>query len=226
MMLQSLLALCSPRVLQVLPSSSPTGEGGITAASRVPGYRQGDATMPRSPVTLADLELLQKTVLFTDSDVAYLRMAGEVLVPQTDDILDVWYGFVGANPHLLYYFSNRSDGQPNAEYLARVRARFGQWIKDTTHARYDQAWLDYQHEIGMRHTRIGKNRTDNVCAAELVHFRYLIAFIVPISATIEPFLLKSERSAEDVKKMHAAWTKAVVLQAILWSYPYVKDGDF
>ena len=26
--------------------------------------------------------------------------------------------------------------------------------------------------------------------------------------------------------MHAAWTKSVLLQAILWSRPYTKDGDF
>ena len=49
---------------------------------------------------------------------------------------------------------------------------------------------------------------------------------MPISATVEPFLAKSERSPEDVKKMHAAWTKSVVLQTVLWSYPYVKEGDF
>ena len=49
---------------------------------------------------------------------------------------------------------------------------------------------------------------------------------MPISATIEPFLHKRNHSAEDVKKMHAAWTKALVLQTTLWSYPYVKDGDF
>jgi hypothetical protein len=69
-------------------------------------------------------------------------------------------------------------------------------------------------------------RTDKVAAADHIHFRYLIAFIVPISTTIEPFLQKGNHSAEDVQKMHAAWTKALVLQTILWSYPYVKDGDF
>jgi hypothetical protein len=26
--------------------------------------------------------------------------------------------------------------------------------------------------------------------------------------------------------MHAAWTKAVLLQAILWARPYVAAGDF
>ncbi|MCW5625464.1 MAG: hypothetical protein KIT73_12175 [Burkholderiales bacterium] len=192
----------------------------------IPGYRLGDPTLSRSPITLQELDLLKTTVLLTDEDVGYLRRAGAILAPQTEAILDVWYGFVGQHPHLLHYFSNKSDGAPDLEYLGRVRARFGQWIKDTTNARYDQAWLDYQHEFGLRHTRAGKNRTDNVASVDHIHFRYLIAFIVPITATIEPFLARSDAGADEVKKMLAAWTKSVVLQTVLWSYPYVKPGDF
>jgi hypothetical protein len=30
----------------------------------------------------------------------------------------------------------------------------------------------------------------------------------------------------EVDAMHAAWTKAVLLQAILWARPYVAAGDF
>lgn len=26
--------------------------------------------------------------------------------------------------------------------------------------------------------------------------------------------------------MHAAWVKSVLLQVILWSYPFVNDGEF
>lgn len=192
----------------------------------IPGYRLGDPTLAKSPVTLEEFELLKKTVLFGDDDVVWLRKAGEVLVPQIDEILDVWYGFVGANPHLLYYFSNKSDGQPNTEYLWRVRNRFGQWIKDTTRANYDQAWLDYQYEFGLRHTRVGKNKTDGVAAADHIHYRYMIAFIIPISLTIEPFLEKGGLGPDAVKQMATAWTKALVLQTILWTYPYVKPGDF
>lgn len=196
------------------------------ARRAIPGYRLGDPALPGSPLTLRDLELLKTTVLFTEEDVRYLRMAGEVMAPETEAILDVWYGFVGANPHLIRYFSNRADGKPNAEYLARVRARFGQWIKDTTDANYDQAWLDYQQEIGLRHTRSAKNLADGAPSVDHIDFRYLVAFIVPIAATVEPFLAAGGRSPEEVKKMHAAWTKSVVLQTVLWSYPYVKDGYF
>lgn len=209
------------------PYQADAGRADSAEARRtIPGYRLGDPALPRSPVSLQDLELLKRTVLFTDEDARYLRMAGEVMVPRTEAILDVWYGFVGSHPHLIHYFSNKADGRPNAEYLARVRARFGQWIKDATAANYDQAWLDYQHEFGLRHTRAGKNRTDGAPSVDHIHLRYLIAFIVPISATVEPFLAQSGRSPDEVEKMHAAWTKSVVLQTILWSHPYVKEGDF
>ncbi|HYO83001.1 MAG TPA: protoglobin domain-containing protein [Bryobacteraceae bacterium] len=214
-----------------MPDTAPNREtesaqASAEARATIPGYRLGDPTLPRSPITLHELELLEATVLFGDEDVDALRRAGTILEPQTEQILNVWYGFVGANAHLLYYFSNKSDGQPNAEYLARVRKRFGQWIRDTTNANYDQAWLDYQYEFGLRHTRAGKNKTDNVAAADHINFRYLIAFIVPISLTIEPFLMNGGGSGDEVKKMQIAWTKALVLQTVLWSYPYVKPGDF
>ena len=42
----------------------------------------------------------------------------------------------------------------------------------------------------------------------------------------EGFLAKKGHTAAEVEAMHMAWTKAVLLQAILWSRPYTKEGDF
>ena len=191
----------------------------------VPGYAYGSTSLARSPITLDELELLKKTLLFGDEDVAALRAAHEVVRDQIEAILDVWYGFVGSHPHLSVYFS-APGGELDPQYLARVRARFAQWILDTTSADYDQAWLDYQHEIGRRHHRPGKNTTDAVDSVDHVHFRYIIAFVVPLTVTMEPFLAKKGHTPQQVKTMHAAWTKAVVLTAILWTEPYVRDGGF
>ena len=186
----------------------------------------GEFDLPRSPVTLEDLDRLQQSLLFTDDDVAALRMSLPLLEPQTDQILDVWYGFVGSTPHLLHYFRDTRTGEPDAEYLAAVRVRFGKWIADTARADYDQRWLDYQHEIGLRHHSSKKNRTDGATAAPIIHFRYLPALVYPITATLKPFLEKGDHSAEDVERMHQAWIKSVLLQSILWSHPYVRDGQF
>lgn len=192
-------------------------------AVNIAGYTYGSVS--QSPVTLKDFEGLKKAVLFTAEDERYLKMAGEVLKDQIDAVLDLWYGFVGSHPHLVYYFSG-PDGKPDANYLAAVRKRFGQWILDTCTRPYDQTWLNYQHEIGLRHHRTKKNKTDNVRSVPNVPLRYLIAFIYPITATIKPFLAKKGHSPDEVDKMHQAWFKSVTLQVALWSYPYAKDGDF
>lgn len=192
-------------------------------AVNIAGYTYG--SVPQSPVTLKDFEGLKQAVLFSAEDEKYLKMAGEVLKDQIDAVLDLWYGFVGSHPHLVYYFSG-PDGKPDANYLAAVRKRFGQWILDTCNRPYDQNWLNYQHEIGLRHHRTKKNKTDNVRSVPNVPLRYLIAFIYPITATIKPFLAKKGHSPDEVDRMHQAWFKAVTLQVALWSYPYAKDGDF
>ena len=192
----------------------------------IPGYALGQSGLARSPISLQELEELKKSMLLGAEDAAWLRQAGTILESQAEAILDVWYGFVGANPHLLKYFADAESGEPDGAYLAAVRKRFGQWILDTTAARYDQAWLDYQYEIGLRHHRVKKNKTDGANAAAHIPLRHVLALVYPISATIRPFLEKGGRSPADVDAMLAAWTKAVLLQAILWAQPYVREGDF
>jgi Protoglobin len=191
----------------------------------IPGYAYGTDAVPRSPVSLDELELIQATLLLGEDDLAALRRSGDLLAPKVEDILDVWYGFVAANPHLLAAFTG-PDGQPHQAYLAAVRRRFGRWILDTARAEFDQAWLDYQHEIGVRHTRRGKNRTDGVEAADHIPLRYVLALLIPITTTLKPFLADGGATPEEVDSMHRAWVKAVLLQLILWSQPYVREGDF
>jgi len=192
----------------------------------IPGYTLGTSNVARSPLSDEDFALLKQTVLLGEDDVRSLRLAGEVLDDQIEAVLDVWYGFVGSHPHLVYYFSG-ADGKPNMDYLGGVRRRFGQWIRDTCAANYDRAWLDYQYEIGLRHTSAKKGKTDGVAsAAQSINLRYLIAFIVPITATIKPFLAKKGHSAAEVEAMYTAWFKSITLQITLWSEPYVAPSTF
>jgi hypothetical protein len=193
--------------------------------THIPGYTYGTDAVPRSPVSLDELQLLQATLPLGEEDRAALRRSGDVLAPRVEAILDVWYGFVGANPHLLAAFAG-PDGQPNQVYLAAVRRRFGRWILDTARAEFDQAWLDYQHEIGVRHTRRGKNQTDGVQAADQIPLRYVLALLIPITSTLKPFLAEGGGSPDEVEALYQAWVKAVLLQVILWSQPYVREGEF
>ncbi len=196
------------------------------AQTPIPGYTYGTVAVARSPLSLDDLELLKKTLLFTEDDTRALRQSYDVLKDQVDAVLDVWYGFVASNPHLVHFFTRTGDGQPDAGYLDAVRKRFAQWVLDTAQANYNQDWLNYQFEIGRRHHRTAKNQTDRVHAVAHIPFRYLPTLIYPITATLKPFMSKKGHSAEEVERMHQAWIKSVLLQITLWSQPYVKEGDF
>ena len=183
------------------------------------GYTYG-ADLPASPVGVDELAELKASVLWSDDDAAALRRAGDILVPQTDDILDVWYGFVGATPHLVATFAG-ADGKPDGEYLAKVRERFGKWIADVCFRDYDAEWLAYQEEIARRHHPSGKNTTDAVASTSPhVPMRHLIALIVPITVTIRPFLTQGGASEAEIDAMYNAWFKAVTLSALLWARPY------
>lgn len=194
--------------------------------AKIPGYIYGTPDVPRSPLSMKDFDRLKQAALFTDFDVKYLQMSKEILADQVNEIMDVWYGYFAAHPFLMNYFSRKTDGQPDPEYLAAVRRRFAQWISDTADANYDQKWLDYQYEIGLRHHRIAKNKTDHVDSVEVVSFRYIPVAIYPIATTLKPFLAKKGHGAEDVEGMYQAWVKSLLLQVTLWSQPYIKDGDF
>ena len=192
----------------------------MNEAINIPGYTHGTAAVARSPVTPADFELMKKSVLFGNEDVTYLRLSHDVLKDEVEAILDVWYGFVGSLGQLVETFAG-ADGAPDAAYLGAVRGRFGRWIEDLCVRDWDQAWLDQQHEIALRHTRLKKNSTDGVHSASVeVPMRYLITLIVPISVTVEPFLRAAAAADDDVPAMMAAWFKAVTLTVALWTEPY------
>lgn len=91
---------------------------------------------------------------------------------------------------------------------------------------YDQDWLNYQHEIGLRHTHLKKNKTDEASAPPHIPLRYVIAFTAVINDTMKPFLSKKGNSVEEIEAMHRAWCKAVILHVTLWSRAYVAESDW
>ncbi|HLP64680.1 protoglobin domain-containing protein [Flavobacterium sp.] len=194
--------------------------------TNIPGYTYGTSQVAKSPFSLEELKLLQESMLFGEEDLKYLKMSYDILKDQTSDILNVWYGFVGSTPQLVYFFGNKTTGEPEGDYLARVRTRFEMWILQTAEANYDQDWLNYQYEIGLRHYTLKKNKTDNATAVPIVNYRYIPALTIPVTATLKPFLSKKGANNEDVEKMYTAWLKSVLLQTILWGQPYLIEGEF
>lgn len=192
-------------------------------STAAPGYTIDNPGLATSPVTAQELAELKASVLWTEADQEALRHAAEILVPRTEAILDTWYGFVGANPHLVATFAGPT-GQPDAAYLAAVRARFGLWIRDLCTRDFDASWLAYQEEIALRHHTAKKNRTDGIDSPSThVPLRHLIGLIVPITVTIRGFLAEGEADAGRVDAMYHAWFKAVTLSVLLWARPYTPE---
>lgn len=186
----------------------------------IPGYTKGTPAVTPAPTSMAELAELCDVLLWTEDDSAALQRAREVLADQVEEILDLWYGYVGSKAPLVATFAG-PGGDPDPHYLAAVRARFGRWILDTCSPPYDQAWLDYAHEIGRRHARAAKGRTDGVeSPSAVVPIRYVVALIFPITSTIRPFLAAKGDPPEQVEAMHVAWFKSVVLQVALWLRAY------
>lgn len=188
----------------------------------VAGYTY-DETLPSSPVGREELAQLLTDVMWTEDDAAALRRAGGILRPQVSEVLDAFYGFVSSTPHLVDAFVG-ADGEPDSDYQAAVRGRFGQWVIDLCIRDFDERWLDYQEEIGLRHHSTKKNRTDGVDSPRThVPMRHMMAVVVPVTLAVRKILVAHEADGTEVDAMQLAWFKAVTVSLVLWSRPFAGD---
>jgi hypothetical protein len=195
-------------------------------AQQIPGYDYGTDKVPKSPISIEEFEELKKSALFSEEDVIYLRMSEKVLADQVGDLLQTWRGVIFDHPHLRAYDENPKTHEVDTEYAQAVAKRFGQWVLDTARAKFDEPWLDYQYEIGLRHHRSKKNKTDNGHTLGHIRARDLIAFSAAIVVPMKAFLAKKGHPPELVDRMYDAWWKAMILQVTLWCQPYIRENDF
>src|SRR6202020_1301755 len=170
--------------------------------------------------TLEDLEQLKQVVWLTEEDQAVLGDAAEILADQADDMVSAYRARLGELPWMAPY-SNHPDGTRNPEYGAASKPRFDRWIIDACTRPLDQDWLDYQHEIGLRHTRAKKNKTDNADSLDQIPLRYLLGFTAVVITTARGFLAASGAAPHQVDRMHSAFTKSVMLHVTVWTRAYV-----
>jgi hypothetical protein len=187
------------------------------------GYDYGTARAAHSPVTLDELRRLEQTVGWTKVDAEAIALAGEVLAGQEEAMVDSWRSIIGEHEHLAKWFFG-PDGKPDEAYKTAVKRRFVHWVADLCRRERDQAWLDYQEEIGLRHTPAKKNRTDGAQTPDVVPLRYLLAFAGPVIIGARPFLEKKGHPPDDVDRMQQAWAKSFLLTLTLWSRSYARDG--
>jgi hypothetical protein len=193
---------------------------------QIPGYDIGKDNVAKSPIGTAEWEDLKKSALFGEEDIVYLRLSENVLADQVPELLTIWRGIVFDHAHLRAYDEDPHTHEVDTEYAQAVAKRFGQWVIDTARAKYDESWLDYQYEIGLRHHRSKKNRTDNGHTLNHVRGRDLLAFCAAIVVPMRPFLAAKGHPPEVVNRMYDAWMKSMILQATLWIQPYIREGDY
>jgi hypothetical protein len=193
-------------------------------AAKADGYTYGDVSVAVSPVTMEDLERLKISVGLTEEHRRWLHLAGEVLADQAQDIVRRWRSEIIASiPHLARH-SRSLEGDKLPGYLAQSNLRFEQWILDTCLREYDQDWLNYQHEIALRHTSAKKNMTDGVESTAFVPYRDIAAFSSVLIETIKPYLAAKGHPEREVHAMHQAWAKSVQLQIALWAQVYMTSS--
>lgn len=187
----------------------------------IPGYSYGGLSVVHTSVSAADLAMLKETAQFTDEDVEHLHLAGDILEDQTKEIVAKWRSEIIASVPNLARHSRDLEGRPLPEYLSASNLRFEQWIVDTCRRPYDQAWINYQQEIALRHTSAGKNRTDHVHSTDHVPLRDIIAFVAVMNRTLRPYLASRGHKEDVVEAMYAAWQKSLQIQIALWVKVYM-----
>lgn len=209
----------------VMTDHTPAPELVIEHPDRIPGYSYGTGQAATSPLTLEDLDRLKEAVWLTGDDEQALREAADILADQADDMVTAYRARLGEQPWLAGY-SGHPDGTPNPAYGAATKPRFDRWIIDACTRPLDQDWLDYQHEIGLRHTAVKKNKTDDADSLSQIPMRYLLAFTAVVIASARGYLAAKGASADQVDRMHSAFTKSVMLHVTVWTRAYVDDSNW
>jgi hypothetical protein len=206
-------------------SQSPTPDDVLNHPENIPGYSYGTGRAGPSPLTLHDLMELKTAVGLSDSDDDALREAAEILAPRAAAMVGVWREQVGRLDFLARYSKHR-DGTPNPEYMEASTRRFIRWVVDSCTRPLDQDWLDQQHEIGLRHNRAKKNRTDHADSVDHIPLRYILAFTAVIITTARDFLADGSASSHDLDALHAAFTKSVMLHVTVWTRAYTAETEW
>jgi hypothetical protein len=192
-------------------------------SNQIPGYDYGSADVARSPLSVEELRELEQTVGWSEVDAEVLQRHVGIFEQHAEEMVEVWREAIGSQPHLVKWFFG-PDGKRDAEYAAKVKPRFVQWVLDVALRLHDRAWLDYQEEIGLRHTPDKKNKTDGRQTPPLVPLRFLLAFVPVVTMGARPFFVRHAITGQELRELEDAWSKAVQLYVVLWARPYAKEG--
>lgn len=179
-------------------------------------YGTAGSGTPKSPLDAEVLVRLKRMLLFTHDDEQYLLMAGDILLPHTEDILDNWYDYILKNNYLAYYFTR--GGAPDLDYLQTLRPQFRQWLVDLCTRQEGNTWWQFEERIAAQLQLKPVAETD-LSALPLEYLRYMSTFIYPVAEAGRPYLSRHGHPAAEVERMQQAWFKAISFSVLLWVYP-------
>lgn len=182
--------------------------------------------IPEPQSTSVDAQVLikiKRMMLFTHEDEQYLTMAGEILAPHAEEILNQWYEDLVSNNYLALYFTN--SGAPDLDYLNSLRPHFKAWITALCNRRDSHRWWEFEERIA-RQLQLRNVPLDDLHAISPVYLRYMTTFVFPVSEAGRYFINSAGYSRAEAAAMHQAWFKAVSLSALLWIYPDGQPAPF
>jgi hypothetical protein len=185
------------------------------------GYDFGKPQVARSPVTLQELREIEAALGWSNEDARLISRHRDIFERHAEEMVDTWRAVIGSQPHLAKWFFG-PDGKPDEAYKAGVKKRFVQWVRDAVSRPHDQAWLDYQEQIGLRHTPAKKNKTEGAHTPDIVPLRFLIAFVPVVTMSTRKFFAAVPEGER--QRLQDAWAKAVQLHVTLWARAYAKEG--
>ena len=169
-----------------------------------------------------EVELLLRISLFSQDDERALRSAWRILQGQTDDYLDVVLGVVAAYPLLANALRGADGGDGSESGSETIRRHFQRWLSETCNLPKDPPWLRQLYSKPPAQDAPANGES----AETLPQFRYLIALVYPVVATVRPFLAAAGCSAVEVEKMQYALLKAILLQVALLAKLYLETGNW
>ena len=188
----------------------------------IAGYDYGRPVVARSPLSPKELREIEQATGWSEKDAEVLHRHEQIFVDHAERMVDHWRSILGSQPHLVKSFFG-PDGKRDDEYAARVKSRFVRWVIDVVQRPHDEAWLDYQEEIGLRHTPAKKNQTDRRNTPPVVALRFLLAFATVVTLSTRKFFVEAGVAGEELERLMEAWSRAVQLHVTLWSRPYAKE---
>jgi hypothetical protein len=128
--------------------------------------------------------------------VKHVRLSSEVLGKKFEPMLEAWFRFLGSQPLVLYYFTQKSYDRPDAP---AVRKAFAEWLADSGNVEFDQKGLGRHDTSYGRHTT-ATNRSEGADVMQRVILRYVLALLYPVT---------------EKQKQHQAWVKSVLQDAFV-----------